>query len=191
MTWYGQALEGARRDGDRRAEAQALNGLGQSHRLAGRFAEAAPFFERALEVREAIGHRRGAALTRLCLGDLALASGRYGEAVEPLTAARAGLLAAASDYDAARALAFLGRAVALSRGDYVTAESQLRQALAEFESAGSAHWQGRVLEMLGETAQERGHTARARDWYERSLARYAPVSRTDATRLEDRLRELG
>lgn len=190
LAWFAQARAAAVRDGDRKAEAQALHGLGQSHRIAGRLDRANEFFCQALELREAIGYDRGAALTRLCLGDVALADGRPGEAVGHLSRARDGLVAAGDPYDAARALAHLGRARAVEDGAEC-ATATLRQALAEFEEQGSVHWQGRVLEMLGETAAENGDAQAARGWYERSLAAYAPVSSTDVRRLEARLNALG
>ncbi|WP_407704480.1 tetratricopeptide repeat protein [Streptomyces spongiae] len=206
-SWFRQALDAAREDiarlvphegrvpkeltAARRAEAQALHGLGQTHRLAGRLDEARAYFHQALTRREEIGYRRGAALTRLSLGDTALAAGRPDEAVPHLVRARADLLAEDDPYDAARALAFLGRAHALRDGTlHTTADGRLRQALAEFERAGSVHWQGRVLEMLGEGAEERGDLERARDFYEQSLARYRPVSEQDRRRLSQRLRHL-
>ncbi|UFQ18774.1 MULTISPECIES: tetratricopeptide repeat protein [Streptomyces] len=216
--WFGQALEVARArvaaaqgpgaDGRglgaggpdvlkaaRRAEAQALHGLGQSHRLAGRLAEALRCFRLALPLREAIGYTRGAALTRICLGDVALADGRPEDALPELAAARDALLAEDDPYDAARALAFLGQAALRCAGDDTAAveaaEEQLVKAVGEFEAAGSVHWQGRVLEMLGEAAEDRRETERARDWYDRSLARYRSVSAPDVRRLEARLRALG
>ncbi|MEV7190342.1 tetratricopeptide repeat protein [Streptomyces sp. NPDC093510] len=216
VDWFGQALavarertaalEGGRgpvpgaegRDAltaARRAEAQALHGLGQSHRLAGRLTEATRYFRLALPLREAIGYRRGAALTRICLGDVALADGRPHEALPHLAAARTDLLAEGDPYDAARALAFLGQAALRCAGADVSAveaaESQLAQALAEFEETHSPHWQARVLEMLGEAAQERRDPERARSWYEQSLARYETVSAPDVRRLEERLRSMG
>jgi predicted negative regulator of RcsB-dependent stress response len=72
-----------------------------------------------------------------------------------------------------------------------SAKTQLTEALGEFEATGSVHWQGRVLEMLGEAAEERGETERARAWYGRALARYRSVSAPDVRRLEDRLSGLG
>ncbi|MFJ3901054.1 ATP-binding protein [Streptomyces sp. NPDC090025] len=192
--WYGQAVEGARADGDRKAEAQALHGLGQAHRLAGRLAPATEYFTAALALREAIGHRRGAALTRVCLGDVALAAEEPRRALAPLAEARAELLAVSDPYDAARALAFLGLALALADTRDAAGqdgETVLGQALDEFAATGSAHWQGRVLEMLGDVAVLRQDPAQARDRYERSLAHYAPVSTRDAARLRDRIAALG
>ncbi|MGW3649864.1 ATP-binding protein [Streptomyces sp. NPDC000878] len=207
LTWFGQALDVAREDvavlapqetdrsleltAARRNEAQALHGLGQTHRLAGQLDLAREYFTRDLALREEIGYRRGAALTRLCLGDTALADDRPAEALGHLTRARTELLAENDPYDAARALAYLGRAHArLDDPRYDLADSQLRQAISEFEQTGSVHWQARVLEMLGEGAEERGDTEQAREWYEQSLARYEPVSEVDARRLADRLREV-
>ncbi|WP_405608452.1 tetratricopeptide repeat protein [Streptomyces sp. NBC_01508] len=189
IDWFTRALEDARRRGDRRAEAQALHGQGQSHRLAGRLEQAASLFTEALALREEIGYGRGAALSRLCLGDIALASGESAKAVALLTRARDDLLAVPDPYDAARALAFLGRAhAAPGARDFGLAERLLRLAVSEFAATGSAHWQGRVLEMLGETAEDQGDGERARDWYAQSLARYEPVSPKDARRLGERLR---
>ncbi|MFB9439737.1 ATP-binding protein [Streptomyces showdoensis] len=190
VEWFTEAVRGAREDGDRKAEAQALHGLGQSHLLAGRLDRATAYLTEALALREAIGYRRGAAMTRICLGDAALAAGRPGQALAPFAEARAALVAVADPYDAARALAFLGLALARAGARHTTgedAETVLRQALDEFVATGSVHWQGRVLEMLGETAALRGDPAAARELYERSLARYAPVSESDATRLRARL----
>lgn len=192
VEWFAEAVRGARTDGDRKAEAQALHGLGQSHLLAGRLDRATGFLTEALALREAIGYRRGAAMTRICLADAALAAGRPRQALAPLAEARAELLAVADPYDAARALAFLGLALARAGTRHTggeDAETVLRQALDEFAAAGSVHWQGRVLEMLGETADLRGDPAAARDLYERSLALYEPVSDTDAARLRARLTE--
>ena len=203
--WFRQALEAAEQDaagftaqGDeaglataRRAEAQALHGLGQAARLAGRLAEARAHFARALALRETIGHRRGAALTRLSLGDTALAAGRPDEALPLLGRAREELLAEHDSHDAARALAYLGRAHALHDATHHEgAERQLLAALAEFEETGSVPWQARVLEMLGEGAEERDDIERARHWYGQSLARYGPVNEADRRRLEERLRSL-
>lgn len=191
VRWFAQARDGARRDGDAGAEAQALHGLGQANRLAERLTEAADFFGQALELRETIGYRRGEALTRLCLGDVALAAGRPEQAVTFLVQARTDLLAEHDAYDAARALAFLGRAHGgAGSGDHELAERHLVQALDEFEATGSQHWQGRVLEMLGETAEEHRDNEKARDWYGQSLARYAAISKDDAARLEARLLRL-
>ncbi|MFI2237482.1 tetratricopeptide repeat protein [Streptomyces chrestomyceticus] len=191
VNWFTAALEDARSAGDRRAEAQALHGLGQTYRLAGRLPLAESLFAEALRIRENIGYDRGAALSRLCLGDVALATGRPQQARRLLARARADLLDIPDPYDAARALAYLGRVHAHEAiGDHATAESLLEQALGEFRTARSPHWQARVLEMLGQTAQDRGDAVAARDRYDAALARYISLSPSDARRLEERIRNL-
>ncbi|MEU7684675.1 hypothetical protein [Streptomyces spectabilis] len=71
--------------------------------------------------------------------------------------------------------------------------SSVRRSLlsaAEFEATGAAHWQGRVLEMLGESAEGRGDTGTALHWYERSLTRYTSAGAPDVDRLTRRIRQL-
>ncbi|MFG3256002.1 tetratricopeptide repeat protein [Streptomyces sp. NPDC048172] len=183
--WFTRALQDARDRQDRRAEAQALHGLGQTHRLAGRLEQAAPLFQAALAEREEIGYRRGAALSRLCLGDVALAMDRADEARSFLEQARSELLGLQDAYDAARALAFLGRAHAhRTVRNHPEAERLLLTALDEFRSAGSVPWQARVLEMLGQTAEDRNDAEAARRHYDDALALYGPRSPRDVERVE-------
>lgn len=189
IDWFARALRQAREDGDRRGQSQALHGLGQAFRLQDRLAQAGALFAQALAVREAIGHRRGAALSRLCLGDVALAADSPLEAITHLATAHRELLAEDDRYDAARALALLGRAHD-AVGEHGTAERRLREALEEFRAAGSAHWQARTLEMLGQSCQDRADPAAARSFYEQSRALYGRVGADDTHRLEDRLRSL-
>ncbi|MEH6376428.1 tetratricopeptide repeat protein [Streptomyces sp. KLMMK] len=189
VQWFTDALGRAVEDGDERQQAQALHGLGQAHQLKDDPDRAEGFFARALALREAIGYRRGAALSRVCLGETVMTRGRLRQAVDHLARAYDDLLALDESYEASRALAHLGRATALA-GDPEAGARQLRRALEDFEASGSVHWQARTMEMLGLVAGERGETAEARRWYTRSLALYGPLSPSDAARLRDRLGEL-
>ena len=186
IRWFEQALALALAGNEGREAAQALHGLGQSHRLAGRLAEAEALFREALELRTAVGYPRGAALSRLCLGDVALATGRFQEAVGALGQARAELVGLRDPYDAARALALLGRAQAAA-GDRGRGCRSLFQALAEFQATGSAHWRAHVLELLGEVADEQGEPDRAAAWYRQALAGYRALQAPDARRVESLL----
>ncbi|MBF6051449.1 hypothetical protein AF335_06300 [Streptomyces eurocidicus] len=187
--WFEDALRHAGEDGDERQRAQALHGLGRAHFGAGRTQDAERHYAHALALREAIGYTRGAALSRVCLGEIALTHDRPGLAAERLATARAELVAEGDSYDAARALALLGHATA--RGGHArTGMRRLLRALVEFENAGSVHWQARTMEYLGQACQEHRALAEAARWFTRSLALYDPVSPTDATRLRARLREL-
>ncbi|WP_329584475.1 tetratricopeptide repeat protein [Kitasatospora sp. NBC_01250] len=188
---YQEALELAQADGDAKAEAQALHGIGQAHLLAGRLAEATRCFREDLALRLSVGYARGAALTRVVLGDVALAQRRPDLALPELTVAYQTLMDIGEPYEAARALAHLGRAHT-ALGDHQAAERVLDQAADLFRSTGSPTWEARTLELHGELAEAREASQQALDCYEASLARYQALGAPDVQRLTaklDRLRE--
>lgn len=180
--WYSASLHAARDAGDARDEGQALLGLGGCHHEAGRFAEAVSHLNRAVATWEECGYPRGVALARILLGEVALAEHDPERAVACFSQARGGLLAVADPHDAARALAFLGRAHART-GDHATGTAQMEEALAVFTGSGALHWQARTLEMLGDTAHERGEDTTAEEFRTRALALYETTSPADARRL--------
>ncbi|MEU5030251.1 tetratricopeptide repeat protein [Streptomyces milbemycinicus] len=182
--WYSKSLRAARDAGDVRDEGQALLGIGTCHREAGRMAEAVPCLTEAITLWEGCGYPRGVALTRIVLGEVALAEDEPRRALEYFRQARVGLLAVNDPHDAARALVFLGRARARV-GDYTAGVAAMEEALAVFVSSGAAHWQARALEMLGDSAWERGDTAAAVDFRARALALFEVTSPADARRLRD------
>ncbi|MET8704639.1 AAA family ATPase [Kitasatospora sp. NPDC004723] len=136
--WFTEALQLARATGRPLAEADALYGLSQTHRPAGRLAEAAECLRLTAELREAGGDPRGTALARLALGDVLLADGRPAEAVPVITDAHRDLVAVPAAYEAARALAFLGQAHA-ALGAHDQADRCYAEALAEFRSGRARH----------------------------------------------------
>ncbi|MEU4892059.1 tetratricopeptide repeat protein [Streptomyces sp. NPDC044780] len=182
--WYARSLRAAREAGDVRDEGQALLGLGTCHRTAGRTAQAVPYLHQAIDLWGSCGYPRGVALTRIVLGEIALAQDDPGLAIEYFTQARAGLLAVRDPHDAARALVFLGRARARA-GEHTAGVAAMEEALAVFTSSGAAHWQARALEMLSDSARERGDDAAARDFRARALALFEVTSPSDARRLRD------
>jgi tetratricopeptide (TPR) repeat protein len=186
ITWYAESLDAARETGDVRDEGQALLGIGACHRDAGRLAAAVPHLDAAVAVWEGCGYPRGAALARIVLGEIALATGARDRAVELFDRARAALLAVPDPHDAARALAFLGHA-RVRAGQPGPGMAQLAEALGVFESSGAVHWQVRTLEMLGDSAQTLEDPAAARDFYERALALRPSPGPGDARRLRERL----
>ncbi|MYZ35118.1 MULTISPECIES: tetratricopeptide repeat protein, partial [unclassified Streptomyces] len=184
---YDQALAGARRDGDRLDEAQALDGIGEVHRQAGRTGQAVAPLTQALAIREEIGYTRGAALTRLRLGEIADDNEEWHDALTYLVRARAELLAVPDPYDAARALAVLGRVYTRS-GHYTAGVAQLHQAEDEFAEAGSHHWQARAREWTGAAAYNEGRTAEARDHLTAAREMYEHVHSTrDIARIDQHL----
>lgn len=182
IEWYSASLSAAGKAGDARDEGQALLGLGGCHYDAGRFVEAVAYLNRAVTIWEGCGYPRGVALARIVLGEVALAEHDPERAVTCFARARQGLLAVADPHDAARALAFLGRARART-GEQATGTAQMEEALAVFTASGAVHWQARTLEMLSDTARERGEDPSAQEFHARALALYETTSPPDARRL--------
>lgn len=186
IAWYRRSAEAAREAGDRRDEGQALLGLGACHREEERWASAERHLVQAIALWEDCGYPRGAALARIVLGEIALATGEPHRAVEFFGRARTMLVEARDAHDAARALAFLGHAHARA-GDPEGGRRRLDEALARFESSHAPHWQARTLEMLGEIAQDAGDNDAARDLYERARVLFDTTAAADARRVRDRL----
>ncbi|WAX79209.1 tetratricopeptide repeat protein [Streptomyces sp. KMM 9044] len=189
--WYRQALDHATADGDLRQQAQAVNGLGHIGLLTERLEEAQAHFEHALRLRESIGYRRGAALSRMRLGETALAGNAFGAAAGHLRQAYTELESLEEDYEATRALALLGHVLVEGRNQD-EGTRRLREALARFRAGGtrSRHWEGRSLEWLGRAAESRGDTEEADLCYEAARDLFRRVSPGDAERVEARLRHL-
>lgn len=189
--WYRQALEMALADGDVQQQAQAVSGLGHICLLAHRLDEAREHFEHALRLRESIGYRRGAALTRRRLGETALASGDLASAARHLRQAHIELRSLEEIYEETRVLATLGHVLDLT-GDHDGGVTRLRQALTRFRmgDARSEHWEARCLEWLGLAAESRGNRTEASDHYTAARALLRRLDPSAAQRLDDRLRNL-
>jgi Flp pilus assembly protein TadD len=188
--WYRQALELATADGDLRQQAQALSGLGHVALLTDRLEEARGRFEEALRIRESIGYRRGAALSRRRLGETALAAGDPATAAGYLLRAKDELDSLGDVYEATRVLALLGH-VRDRTGDHEAAARHLGEALTRFREGGarSEHWEARCLEWLGLAAESRGDTEDAVGHFHAARALFRRLSPADADRLDGRLRQ--
>ncbi len=190
--WYQQALDMAADDGDPRLQAQAVNGLGHICLLTHRLDDAREYFETALRLREAIGYRRGAALSRRRLGETLLAAGDMPGAARCLRRALHELRSFGEDYEATRALALLGYALCRAE-DHERGVRLLRQAELGFHADGAAHsehWQGRCLEWLGAAAEARGDRAEAALLYKAARKLFRRLDLTDVGRLDEALRRL-
>ncbi|MEV0190939.1 tetratricopeptide repeat protein [Kitasatospora purpeofusca] len=187
--WFTEALRLAREAGEPLVEADALYGLSQTHRTAGRLVEAADCLRGTAALREARGYARGTALARLALGEVLLVAGSPAEALPVVMDAHRALAAVPDPYEAARALAFLGQAhVALGAHD--EADRCYAEALAEFRAGRARRWEARVLELVGDLARARGDLAGAAARYGESLARYRDLGGPDAARVEAALTAL-
>ncbi|WP_019055386.1 tetratricopeptide repeat protein [Streptomyces prunicolor] len=188
--WYRQALELAIADHDIRQQAQALSGLGHVGLLDHQLDDARDHFEHALRLRESIGYRRGAALSRRRLGETALAADDLATATEHLRRAGTELDALGETYEATRVLALLGHVLDRA-GDGAGGVELLRECLTRFRAgdARSEHWEARCLEWLGEAAESRGDHAESIRHYEAARELFRRLSPEDAQRLDDRLRQ--
>lgn len=180
--WYTQSLQAARDAGDARDEGQAHHGLGTCHQLARDLPRARSHLLRAIGVWQRCGYARGAALSRIVLGDIALAEHDPQEAEVQLRQAHEELLQVDDRHDAARALVFLGSARAQA-GHYNQGRELMESALASFTTSGATHWQARALEMLGDSAQAHGHHDDASGFHARAVELYKITSPLDASRL--------
>ncbi|MFI2611389.1 tetratricopeptide repeat protein [Kitasatospora sp. NPDC018619] len=185
--WFTDALGLARETERPLAQADALYGLSQTHRMAGRLDEAAECLRQVVELREAEDYLRGSALARLAYGEVTLLADRPAQAVAPIERAHHELASIGDHYEAARALAFLGLAHGML-GAYDLADTCLEEALAGFRARLSAHWEARTLEFAGQVEERRGRPDAARARFEQSMARYQEAGATaEAARLADRL----
>ncbi|WP_329034716.1 tetratricopeptide repeat protein [Streptomyces sp. NBC_01725] len=189
--WYTRALEHATADGDTKQRGQAINGLGHLSLLTGRLDEARAHFEHALRLWESVGYPRGVALCRRRLGETELEAADFPEATRQLAQAYRELKSMGEEYEAARVLATLGRALVLD-GRPGDGTGKLTQALDAFRGsvARDAHWEARSLTWLGEAAEGQGHGDEARRHYEAARDILRLLTPDEARRMDDRLRHL-
>ncbi|MEV5279804.1 tetratricopeptide repeat protein [Streptomyces sp. NPDC006692] len=194
---FEQVLQIARASVDRRGEAQALHEIGSTYLAADRMDTARAPLEQGRALRQILGaeatdpheqrtYARAVALSDTALGQVAISLGDTAGAITRLTSARATLLDIQDALDAARALAWLARAHALSN-DLEAAEREGRQAVAECSAVRSPRWTARSLELLGRTLREAGHSDQARAAFEQSLEIYTALNPLDADRVRRQL----
>ncbi|MER5494987.1 NB-ARC domain-containing protein [Streptomyces sp. NPDC002490] len=189
--WYRQALAMAVEDEDVAQQAQAVSGLGHLSLLARRLDEARTHFAHALELRESIGNRRGAALTRRRLGETALEEGDLATATRRLQRAAGELEALGETYEANRVRALLGHVLDRA-GRHAEGGRLVAEALDRFHSGAdrSEHWEARCLEWLGQAAENQGDRTAAALRYGQARDLFLRCGPADARRLEERLRRL-
>lgn len=180
--WYTRSLQAARDASDARDEGQALHGLGTCHQQTGDWPTARSYLARAIDVWHDCGYPRGVALSRIVLGEIALALHDPQQA-ESLFAQAHQVLADLSDaHDATRALVFLGSAQTQT-GRYREGRAAMEAALASFTASGAPHWQARALEMLAAAAEDHGDHGDASGFRAQAVDLYALTSPRDARRL--------
>ncbi|MGA5442405.1 tetratricopeptide repeat protein [Streptomyces griseoincarnatus] len=200
---FTEVLALARADRDQRAEAQALHELGSVYLDRDKPEEAEDFLTQARTLRETLSRtseeeldrrtfQRSVAITDICIGQVLLKADRPAEAIETLTSARTTLFTIREirdPLDAARALAWLGRAYTLA-GDLTAGESYGRHAVNEFDQLGIDRWRARSRELLAQNLQAASDVDGARALYRQALRFYEQVSQRDARRVRQALARL-
>jgi eukaryotic-like serine/threonine-protein kinase len=152
---------------NRFGEAEAVNALGVGYARLGQIGDAEEQYRKALELREAIGHRRGAASSLRNLAQLATVRGQVGEAAGLLDRARrlferiedsAGLAAVDNE---------LG-VLAEERGDFDQALEAYRRALRSREALGDRHGAAETLNNIGFAHYQLGDYDSARVFWQQS-----------------------
>ena len=157
------ALDGARRAGDRRAEAWVLNNLGMAYARQGQEEEGVGYFRQAIDIRREIGDRRGEAQAVNNLAYASLGLKRFDEALEWLHLALDLQRQVGNRFGEGIALNNLGEAF-LELGQADEAVGWLGQALAVYREIGAGSAEGDTLNNLGKANAARGQLAEALDY---------------------------
>ena len=160
------ALASVRQLGDLSGEALVLNNLGMAYARR-RMAEAAGYFEQALEIRSQIGDQPGEAQTLVNLADTYRLLERYDEALDLLKRVLEIGRQAVNPYSEGVVLNNLGETY-LALGRIAEAVSSLEQAREIFRDIDEIRGEGYALNNLGEAYLAQGRTADAVQVLERA-----------------------
>jgi CHAT domain-containing protein len=162
------ALDLARQTGDGRAEARALNCLGEAAYYRLRPDEARSYYDEAGRIWERLGDARGRAQTLLYQGYASSDMSRLDEAWALYERARALWTSLRDRRQEAITLVAEAR-VLRRRGEYQEALNVFESALALLRPMGDAVWEGSSLSGVGATYLELGDTRSALRSWERAL----------------------
>jgi len=152
---------------DRFGEAEAVNALGVGYARLGQMADAGEQYRKALELREAIGHRRGVASSLRNLAQLATIRGQLDEAGELLDRARA-LFEAVNDPAGLAAVDNELGLLAEERGDYASALQAFRLALRGREALSDRRGSAESLNNIGFAHYQLGDYDSARVFWQQA-----------------------
>ncbi|MEJ3749426.1 tetratricopeptide repeat protein [Actinomycetes bacterium KLBMP 9797] len=167
-TLHHQALSAARATGHQAGEVDALNGLGQVHRLQGRHAEATHNREQALRIARATGYLAGELEALTGLGHIDRLQGRHAEATQHLEQALGIARATGHRPGELDALTALGH-IHAQLGRYAQAADHYQQALQIARGTGNRHGELITLTGLGQVHRRQGRHAQAIGHYEQVL----------------------
>ena len=168
LSLHTHALHATSRAGDRTGEGRALAHLGNTHRMVGRYDQAAEHLQQALDIARDVGDRAGEGRAWAGLGEVYLLIDRYDQAISYLQQALT-IAHDIGDRDGQRyALAVLGE-VHRMLGRYDHAAEHLQQALAIALAIGDRGGQRYALAILGEVHLMVGHYDQAAEHLRQAL----------------------
>jgi len=168
---HGSARDAARQIDDRGAEAEALRGLGSAHWRMGRYAEAAGFFELALDLHQRSGSQTGQAYALNALGLIQWHLGNHTAAIQYQERALMLFRQADDRFGQGMVLANLGSGVAhLDLGHCPKAVGYIQDALALAREIGDREGEAYALSNLGVIEQRYGRATQAAGLYQDALA---------------------
>jgi tetratricopeptide (TPR) repeat protein len=129
-------------------QAEAVNALGVGYSRLGQSDDAREQYAKAVELRRALGDRRGVASSLRNLAQISIVQGRFDEAAAQLGEAR-GLFEAIGDGEGIAAVDNELGLLAEERGDFVAAEGAFRRVLRAREDAGDDYGVAESLDNLG------------------------------------------
>ncbi len=169
------AREAARRLGDSQREAYADRNIGLSYAHVGDFAEATPYYRRALDLYERTGDLAGAASAHLNLGWVADRRQDFAEALHHAEQALTLYRSARDPAGEADALNTIGW-YQIQLGDHGSALAPCRQALAVQQAIGDRPGQADTWDSLGYAYHHLGDHEQALAAYREALALYGEAA---------------
>jgi tetratricopeptide (TPR) repeat protein/transcriptional regulator with XRE-family HTH domain len=168
---YGHAVRAASRNGDRAAEAEALNNICLVDLRQGRYKQAALHLRRALELYTETENLTGQAYALGNLGIVDFLQGRYPDAIASQKRALALYRATGSKIGQARTLANLGL-VELRLGQHDQAARRFQRSGDLSRQLGAVITEALALTGLGQVKLDQGNLWLAEDFLNKGLARF-------------------
>lgn len=166
---FQQLAERFRASGDEAQEATALHFVGECHWRLGRFDEARPYLDRALEMRSELGDLLGQGKTLNVLGLLAWDSGDYDRAIDLFENASA-IARAIGDKKLEGATLNNTSLVYDELGHYKTSLTQYERVLELYRGAGFPRGEGDTYSNIGGVHLLLGQYRKAIEYFEKSMA---------------------
>jgi tetratricopeptide (TPR) repeat protein len=186
------AIELYRQVGDERHTVNALTGLAELYRDAGRPHAAAEVLIGVIATDRELGDDRATGLALRALGSVLIELGKPAEALVPLREADhlLSMLDRPDPYNRLRVLIAVA-AAGLGTGDLETAERAGQEAAAGMHRLGSTREEAEALDLLGRISQARGDPVAAANLYQAALALLDDLGARQASVLRRRLATLG